>query len=417
MAAVSAVPAVGYVFDEATGRLYEHAGRSVTMMLPWPGLLAFTRVGDDDNWNACLPDAPLLALRREQAGGKPPAVFDIVMRDTAVRRAASDAVQGFCDRIPRDVLGLVAPFADRHWHLLRWLNRAGPAAEDLCASNPALAYMVASSWEFGSDRERRAQQAAPVMLAYRKQREILGRLGFPAREALRHITRKIAPSGITIPRVLALQGAVSRPEVSKKLCHVQRIGPDVLQIAGGLAIRHVTPSVLEEISRLPDDPSADLARTLGDTLRMWRRVRRREHPPLFQSVRRIHEVHDTLVHEVNRLGLGSVCSDVPNVPVAGTATIIPITSREMLLEEGRSQHNCVASYAGRVEKRQVAIYRVLEPERATLSLARRGDRWRIDQLKGPCNRPVHGKTRAAVRAWLDTEGVMDPDLQCGDARP
>jgi hypothetical protein len=51
----------------------------------------------------------------------------------------------------------------------------------------------------------------------------------------------------------------------------------------------------------------------------------------------------------------------------------------------------------------MAIYRVLQPERATLSLARRAGRWHIDQLKGACNRPVRPDTRQAVLAWLAAE--------------
>ena len=85
----------------------------------------------------------------------------------------------------------------------------------------------------------------------------------------------------------------------------------------------------------------------------------------------------------------------------------------MLLDEGRCQHNCVVSYAGRVAKGKVAIYRVLEPERATLSLVRRRDLWHIEQLKGPCNHPVKAKTRQAVRAWIAEEGRLDPDEAFG----
>jgi hypothetical protein len=49
---------------------------------------------------------------------------------------------------------------------------------------------------------------------------------------------------------------------------------------------------------------------------------------------RIGEVHDELAVEVNRIGLGSVNGDLPDSPVPGTDTILPITSRQMLYEEG-----------------------------------------------------------------------------------
>ena len=386
MPAALSPPAAGYAIDETTGRLYEHTGHGVTVMFPWSGLMAFSRPTGDANWSACLPEAPLLAKRGE-----------------------SDAVQRFCERIPHDVPRLVAPFANRHWHLLRWLARSGPAAEDLCANNPALAYMVASGWEFGWERERRTHEPPPVMLPYRKQRDILDWLGFPPTEALRHIIRKILPSAVAMPRLVALRRNVRRPEVVKKLCHVPRINADVLQLAGDLGIRHVAPAALAEIAELPDDPSVDAARTLADTFRMWRRLRPREAPPEFHTVQRLQEVHDELVREVNIVGLGSVWGELPDSPVIGTKAIVPLTTRAMLLEEGRRQHNCVASYADRVESGRLALYRVIEPERATLSLVKRGGRWHMDELKGPCNAPVKPTTREAVRAWLVDRGRLDPD--------
>lgn len=389
MAAALFPPAAGFVFDEATGRLFEHTGRGVVVMLPWPSLRAYTRLGADAEWKSCLPETPILSPL-----------------------AASGPIRQYSESIPPAIRLSVAPFANRHWHLLRWLSRCSQAAEDLLVSNPALAYMVASGWEFGSERERRSCEPAPVMLAHRKQRHILGWLGFPPTEGLRHIVRKIEPSAITIPRLIALRRRMLLPEVVKRLAHVPRVNQGVLDMAGDAGLLAVTPRLLEGISCLPDHEAADLARTLADTVRMWRAVRRREPLPVFTTAARIVEVHDELVREVNRLGLGSVNGDLPDAPVPGTATIQPITSRQMLFEEGRHQHNCVGSYAGRVARGSLAIYRVLEPERATLSLAKRAGRWHVDQLKGPCNRPVQPGTRKAVLDWLAAE---NGGARAGDA--
>jgi hypothetical protein len=65
----------------------------------------------------------------------------------------------------------------------------------------------------------------------------------------------------------------------------------------------------------------------------------------------------------------------------------------------------VASYAARVRRGRVAIYRVLAPERCTLSLARHRGVWAIDQLERACNRPPSASTVAAVTEWLEQGGV------------
>lgn len=397
-----ALPPVGYSFDEITGRLYARTDGGVTVLFPWPVLLAFSRAADSSDWTACLPERPWLGhlAPPEESSALSHAPTGVPAWDPG-----GQAIQRFFEGFPRSVCTLVAPFADRHWHLLRWLARAGPAAEDLCASNPALAYMVASSWEFGTAHERRVRQPAPVMLAYRKQRSILGWLGFPPAEAVRHIVRKIAPPVVSVQQLVALRPALYQPETVKKLCHVPRINPDILQLASEQGIRWVTPRVLDEICRAGDDRETTTARMLADTLRMWRQVRRGEQPPLFHSLKRIRELHDELAQEFARWrpeeeGHGA---DLPAPPFAGTKTIVPITSKWMLRQEGRVQHNCVASYVSQVARGRVAIYRVLEPERATLSLVRSRGRWRLQQLKGPCNANVTPATREAVRQWFEAE--------------
>ena len=71
-----------------------------------------------------------------------------------------------------------------------------------------------------------------------------------------------------------------------------------------------------------------------------------------------------------------------------------------MVEWPREQHNCVASYERLARRGDVAIYRVTVPERATLSLVPDGCRWKVSELRGPCNQRVPPHTREAVRRWL-----------------
>jgi hypothetical protein len=143
MPCASVRPAVGFAFDEATGRVYEHTGRGVTVVFPWPVLVAYTRPSGLAEWEACHPDLLIPGGEMDDDGTK----FAADPTAEAVACPGSrGAVQRFCANIPAEIRQRVVPFADRHWHLLRWLARSGQAAEDLCASNPVLAYMVASGW-------------------------------------------------------------------------------------------------------------------------------------------------------------------------------------------------------------------------------------------------------------------------------
>lgn len=99
---------------------------------------------------------------------------------------------------------------------------------------------------------------------------------------------------------------------------------------------------------------------------------------------------------------GTVGTRLPSPPLRGTRDIIPIQTAAALVEEGREQNNCVAAYAERVRRRTTFIYRVLRPERATLSIVRGEDGdWRIDELECRGNTRVSAITRLAVESWLD----------------
>ena len=71
--------------------------------------------------------------------------------------------------------------------------------------------------------------------------------------------------------------------------------------------------------------------------------------------------------------------------------------------------HCVGSYWRKIVRGDYAVYRVLEPERATLGLrwSKARPAWSIDQLRGFANQPVRPETKVLVRDWVET-GVVDP---------
>jgi hypothetical protein len=99
----------------------------------------------------------------------------------------------------------------------------------------------------------------------------------------------------------------------------------------------------------------------------------------------------------------------PPPPFPGTDTIRPLTTPAELIEEGDLQHNCVGNrvtYEPYVRRGLCYIYRVLAPERATLSMISRGTvSWSIGELKTARNHTVSRETWRVVREWLDANQV------------
>lgn len=91
--------------------------------------------------------------------------------------------------------------------------------------------------------------------------------------------------------------------------------------------------------------------------------------------------------------------------VASQIEFFELTSLNALLNEARKMHHCVPSYIDRCMAGDVCLFHLHKrgpvPERATLELRRLGaSRWKISQLKGPCN------ARVSVGMWEAANQIL-----------
>ncbi len=123
--------------------------------------------------------------------------------------------------------------------------------------------------------------------------------------------------------------------------------------------------------------------------------------------------HDRLskrMNDFNRrlLGYENTVQDqivYPAPPLSGNEVIVPILDSSSLKAESQLQQICVAAYNTEIRLGRYFVYRVLEPERATLGVTilrmKNGQvSLRIDQLKGFGNRKVSVETEHIVLAWF-----------------
>ena len=90
----------------------------------------------------------------------------------------------------------------------------------------------------------------------------------------------------------------------------------------------------------------------------------------------------------------------PMPPLIGTNTIIPITTAKELFQEGADMHHCVASYAGKIMQNQCYIYRILEPERATVEIGYENGTLLLNQIKLINNGKPSEETVEVVSKWI-----------------
>ncbi len=358
-----------------------------------------------NGWEALLfPFPDMRAFKSALAAGKHRSFNPAFFRVSGGTLGCEDpetsrALEQFQATIPSYLVTLIAPFPDEHWALTAWAARTGVFSDDLLVANPCLAFMLAKA----ASMTGRKGLAPPVWATrpYDSQKRLLGKLGFPSTGQMRQVVRKILHSAVSVPKLRALRAAILEvPEILSRLSHVSRINANVLAAAAGGRLL-VTPRLYAELAEPGhDDRLAPLSDRIAGTMRGWRLLHPHGPFPVFDRLEQIEARHEQIIEELRHYQTRAV-TEFPPPPVPGTPSIVPLLSVADLVVEGRAQHNCVASYARLARRRQVALYKVLAPERATLSLVREDGVWRIDELETACNRGVSADTRTAVNHWLD----------------
>ena len=329
---------------------------------------------------------------------RPPSESDLERQRAGMTRRHEAAVT-FLALFPPELTAQVSRLPERHWPVLSLIARC-PGADELFASNPALAFALASS---GSLRERpvaRPLRSARALL--RKPRTaILEWLGFPPAPWAARVLGKIASRALTVRHLRYLRTALRDASVPKAFLHLPRLDLGTLRVLTDPELRDLASfTLLAEMdgSLLKSMRAAYLLR---DAAHMHAALHGGRLLPVQRSLDGLRRVHDELAAHQNRVGNQAMLAlDLPPAPVAGTQAIVALATPAEILEEGRAMHHCVFSYVPAVAGGSTYIYRVLEPERATLSLVRHGQTWEVGQVSGHGNRQVAATTWDAIADWL-----------------
>ncbi len=276
-----------------------------------------------------------------------------------------------------------------------------PEAHALIKTNPALAFCISTATPSRTLPGEELAQVVTRMLRVRR-REACAMLGFPGTEATVRILAKIPPEACFPQLLLRLRVALRAPELNKILQHLQTIDSTVL----GLAVfwgdaQAISPTLFSELAiECEHGIDQPITNSFLDDLLEFIRTRKLARLPV-QTVGEIH-------HSLYATALSNAIKDArmtdklsfPPPPFDGTSEIRPITTYRMLWGEGRLQCHCVATLAGEIAARQLYVYQILAPERATLSIVRLGNVWRSDEIKADGNREVSRETMKFIHEWL-----------------
>lgn len=376
-----------------------------------------------ETWTSFLPEFRVVHPYRPRRTHRPAPprnsdqlTFDFLEETTSVPsqpRAMSpaqrrkQAFDQFRFSMPKPVAKVLEPFRNNQWAMLILL-RYDLAAVELAENNPALAFSLAQKLK--GDRE----MISSLQCCRMRQRDLLGVLELPSSPRAVNLFRKVAPASINGDNWDALVDVIRKELAAPKspLLHLSSINSGVVEILGNETVsRAATQRLLAEVSEdRAENYRGRVVHLISSTLQMQAEMHARDRVTSFSSIERLKEVHtETTARYRRRIrqlldANGHSASHFCNPPLPGIpGRIEPITSPEGLVNEGEAQGNCVASYGSKVQAGTTFIYRVLRPERATLSIVRDspfGD-WRIGELEGPYNTDVRPETELFVESWLE----------------
>lgn len=380
-------------------KLYVFVEDRVMLLEAWPSLKAVHKLGRSP-WMEFTPRFRLLFDETQGPGDSPDEPLPTGDEFLRQRRRAFGA---FRANIPRPIASAVERYQARQWKLLQLMQKC-PAAAELAACNPALCFALASYRTF---REKFCTLEGAVIVSRRRQRDIAEWLGFPGTGAAVRILSKFGPESAGVDTLKSLRQMTRDPKMMKILSHLPRLNAGVIGLVQNpRLLSAVRPVLISEVAHCKEeDYHPHAAETLSHLLEMKRKVAPDAPTPSIHSLDCLNTLHDWVLERYLAIERKADV-ELPKVPVPGTPDIIPLLTARDLHEEGRIQNNCVGGYVSKVRSGSAYIYRILQPERATLEITKNseGD-WEIGQLKCRSNTAVSAATRQAVESWLDQHAL------------
>ena len=324
---------------------------------------------------------------------------------TTLAEQRKAALNQFRNSLPEQVAKALEPFRVRQWMMLLMMYY-DQGSIDLAHSNPALAFLLAQHLD-GDIEKIKSLQCSRM-----RQRDILTMLGYPGTRAAVKVVSKIRPSSITTDNwrsIVSMLGIELAKEKSP-LGHVSNINLGLMEIAvDPVASSAAGPKLLEGVAKDHREKyRGRVVHMIRSALEMQEDLQTERKVTFFHDLQRLYDVHERVtgqykrrVKQLNDAELAAISGTFDDPPFPGVeGKIEPLTCPRDLVDEGEIQNNCVASYARKMMTGKLYVYRVMGPDRCTLSIVKKKHGWEIGELEGKYNVAASKQTEKMVKDWL-----------------
>ena len=380
---------------------------AILCLRPGPAPAAAIRTVASGDWRPCRGDDRRFNFKDALAGNR--GFRERRAEDLASGTLTFDAkvssalaMDAFLDCIEARHKRLLAQLQHHSWAVYAALCRA-PGMEELLADNVGLAVALSNHALLAPRPVRWPMRTIRRLLKRKRRRDIAAALGWPNRQAAVKILARLTPEAASVGHLCALRQLAHDPRWCQRLSHLPHISRDIVRLLGDPATRERC-----EMSFLLELAAGEGCMELsGLAMATLARFAAAERPvPQLRGVEQLMG----LVNEADALASAGRqrLGRFGPPPLAGTRDIIPICSSVELDREARAQKNCLAGqpiYETGIGERKLWVYRIMAPQRCTLSIERDGpyEAWTISELHTRRNGEPTSQTREMVEEWLEAQ--------------
>ena len=312
--------------------------------------------------------------------------------------------------IPTIIREIVKNYESHQWEMLVFLANGGREAIYLSYENPALAFALASNHVF---RQIISEQPFQPEISFKNfqdhKQEILFKLGFFRTKEVEKILSKVILGAINTTNLHCLRQITMDNNICQILSKLKRINTGVINMLSDTILsKLVSPNLIEEIANDKNhDKDSNITNLLYKYLECFYILSGHSSFNFkFKNLDILNKMLREGLEDLNLSETDHTLKEFPPPPFVGTENIFPITNSKDLIREGFLQRNCVAKYINQIANRKnIYFYRTIKPERCTLAVFKKNNKWRLFDIKRAFNEEPRENTRNVVRNWLNINKV------------
>lgn len=332
--------------------------------------------------------------------------FGIPLITAALSSSDKSPLASFIDTIPESIREAVQPYQYCQTLLLQWIAR-NKSFQELFSHTPTLAWLI-----IVSSHQHEWSPEEVENLLYLPRHQILDALNGNGTRSLVKLLGRVQLRNYDLAEYNAILTGLGKADVLKQVSGWKKIPVSLLFVLGFFeATLH--SNILKSIAVAPYHDLSDLiakcrvwfryrrdALTVGHVLGIQDADAALSRCSTLEGIKAIHDRWTDRLNQQNCIARYGR-TQFPQPPLAGNKQIHPIRTLEDLQEEGRLMHHCVASHAYSVMQGNSYIYRILEPQRATIEIGMRNGELAVREVSLAFNRQPNEATFSCIFRWLN----------------